>query len=63
MLLRPKSKGRIRLQSKDPLKYPLIYANYLTDPEDVKVLREGVKAAIAFGETESMKRLVYLDYI
>jgi len=56
MILRPKSSGYIRLKSKNPLDYPLLYHNYLTHPEDVAVLREGVKAAIAFGETKSMKK-------
>lgn len=56
MILRPKSRGYIRLRSSDPLDYPLLYHNYLTHPDDVAVLREGVKAAIAFGETSSMRR-------
>ncbi|XP_076249225.1 glucose dehydrogenase [FAD, quinone]-like [Calliopsis andreniformis] len=56
MMLRPKSRGFIQLRSKNPLDYPLLYHNYLTHPDDVGVLREGVKAAIAFGETSSMKR-------
>ncbi|XP_043257481.1 glucose dehydrogenase [FAD, quinone] [Colletes gigas] len=56
MMLRPKSRGFIKLRSKNPLDYPLMYHNYLTHPDDVGVLREGVKAAIAFGETSSMKR-------
>lgn len=56
MMLRPKSKGVIKLRSKNPLDYPLMYHNYLTHPDDVNVLREGVKAAIAFGETATMKQ-------
>lgn len=56
MMLRPKSRGFLKLRSKNPLDYPLLYHNYLTHPDDVNVLREGVKAAIAFGETSSMKR-------
>ncbi|KZC09323.1 Glucose dehydrogenase [acceptor] [Dufourea novaeangliae] len=56
MMLRPKSRGVVKLRSKNPLDYPLLYHNYLTHPDDVRVLREGVKAAIAFGETSSMKR-------
>lgn len=56
MILRPKSRGYIRLKSKNPLDYPLLYHNYLTHPEDVVVLREGVKAAVAFGETRTMKK-------
>ncbi|XP_076299214.1 glucose dehydrogenase [FAD, quinone] [Lasioglossum baleicum] len=56
MILRPKSRGRIKLRTTNPLDHPLIYHNYLTHPDDVGVLREGVKASIAFGETSSMKR-------
>lgn len=56
MMLRPKSRGYIRLKSKNPLDHPLLYHNYLTHPEDLAVLREGVKAAVAYGETSSMKR-------
>ncbi|XP_053617635.1 glucose dehydrogenase [FAD, quinone] [Plodia interpunctella] len=56
MMLRPKSRGFIKLKSKNPFDYPLMYHNYLTHPDDVGVLREGVKAAIAVGETQAMKR-------
>uniref|UniRef100_A0A1A9VZA3 Glucose-methanol-choline oxidoreductase N-terminal domain-containing protein n=1 Tax=Glossina brevipalpis TaxID=37001 RepID=A0A1A9VZA3_9MUSC len=56
MMLRPKSRGNIKLASKNPLRYPLLYHNYLTHPDDVNVLREGVKAAVAFGETQAMKK-------
>ncbi|CAG9104652.1 unnamed protein product [Plutella xylostella] len=56
MMLRPKSRGFIKLRSKNPLDYPLMYHNYLTHPDDVGVLREGVKAAVAVGETQAMKR-------
>lgn len=55
MILRPKSRGFIKLHSKNPLRYPLLYHNYLTDPDDVKVMREGVKLAVAYGETESLR--------
>lgn len=56
MMLRPKSRGFIKLASKNPHRYPLIYHNYLTHPDDVDVLREGVKAALALAETQAMKR-------
>lgn len=41
--LRPESRGRIGLQSADPLADPLIEAQYLSTPEDRRVLRESVK--------------------
>lgn len=56
MMLRPKSRGYIKLQSKNPLRYPLLYHNYLTHPDDIAVLREGVKASVAFVETQALKR-------
>lgn len=56
MMLRPKSRGYIKLKSNNPLDYPLMYHNYLTHPDDVDVLREGVKAAVAFGETTTMRQ-------
>ena len=57
MLLRPRSKGYIRLNSADPYDKPLIYPNYLVDDQDVRVLIEGVKIGLALGETQSFKRL------
>lgn len=56
MILRPESRGYIKLHSKNPLRYPLLYHNYLTHPNDVAVLREGVKLAIAVGETQALKQ-------
>lgn len=56
MMLRPKSRGYLKLQSRNPLRYPLIYHNYLTHPDDVAVLREGVKASVALVETQALKK-------
>ena len=41
--LRPHSVGTIQLASNDPLAHPRIQPNYLSAPEDLPVLREGVK--------------------
>ncbi|WP_210256083.1 choline dehydrogenase [Chelativorans sp. Marseille-P2723] len=41
--LRPYSTGEISIRSADPLKDPVIRPNYLSSPEDLRVLREGVK--------------------
>jgi choline dehydrogenase len=40
---RPESRGRVELQSADPLAPPRITTNYLVEPHDVKVLVEGLK--------------------
>lgn len=39
----PKSRGNIQIQSNDPTRHPKIHANYLSAPEDLAILREGVK--------------------
>ncbi len=43
--LRPKSRGEIRLASRDALAKPDIFANYLTDPDDIEHMVKGVKLA------------------
>ncbi|XP_012266950.1 glucose dehydrogenase [FAD, quinone] isoform X2 [Athalia rosae] len=55
-LLHPKSRGYLRLRSKDPLAKPMIFPKYLTAPEDVATLVEGIKFAIKLSETEALKR-------
>lgn len=46
LLLRPKSKGKILLKSKNPYQKPLIYPNYFADEDDVNTL---VSCKILFG--------------
>lgn len=41
ILLHPKSRGTIRLQSTDPFDPPLIDPNYLDHPDDIKDLLKG----------------------
>ncbi len=55
-LLRPQSRGRVRLRSADPLMPPAIHANYLTQSADVAPLVAGIRlsrrlaATRAFGD-------------
>lgn len=56
LLLRPRSRGWVRLRSKDPFDYPIINANYFSDPFDVKTLVEGVKIALRFAEGTAFKQ-------
>jgi choline dehydrogenase len=44
-LLRPRSRGRIRLRTADPLAPPAIQPNYFAEEYDRRVLREGVRLA------------------
>jgi choline dehydrogenase-like flavoprotein len=43
VLLRPRSRGRVKLRSKDPFHPPLLYANYFDDNYDLHILVEGIK--------------------
>lgn len=46
LLLRPRSRGWIRLRSRNPFHYPIIQANYFDDRRDIDTLVEGVKIAL-----------------
>jgi choline dehydrogenase-like flavoprotein len=52
-LLRPFSRGEIRLRSSNPLDAPSIRANYFADPRDLDVMLEGVKLARALAATKA----------
>lgn len=45
VLLRPESRGRIALQSRDPMVQPLIFASYLAAPGDLERLVTGLRMA------------------
>lgn len=55
LLLRPKSRGRIMLSDTNPRSKVLIYPNYYTHPDDIKVMVDGAKLGhrIATGKTMS----------
>ncbi|XP_071448275.1 glucose dehydrogenase [FAD, quinone]-like [Hetaerina americana] len=52
MLLRPKSRGKILLRSRDPSEKPIIMPNYFQDPEDLEVIVEGILTTIALSKTK-----------
>ncbi|XP_072934794.1 glucose dehydrogenase [FAD, quinone]-like [Epargyreus clarus] len=43
LLLRPKSRGYIKLKDANPFSPPLIYPNYYSEPDDVAVIVEGAR--------------------
>ena len=57
MLLRPQSKGTIRLASTDPHDHPLIDPRYFAVEQDLRVLVEGVKIALALSRTKAFQEL------
>jgi len=52
-LLKPKSRGTVKLRSASPLDTPLIDPQYLTHDDDVRVLLAGVRQAIAVMEADA----------
>ena len=55
ILLRPRSRGSIRLASADPADKPLIDPGYLTDPVDAATLRAGLAACQRIIATPAMQ--------
>ncbi|CAH0714954.1 unnamed protein product, partial [Brenthis ino] len=57
-LLTPKSRGRILLNLTDPIfAQPLIYPEFFTSQEDVRVLVEGFRTAITLENTNAFKSI------
>ncbi|XP_026740797.1 glucose dehydrogenase [FAD, quinone]-like [Trichoplusia ni] len=56
LLLRPKSSGWIKLKSRNPFHPPVIEPNYFAYKEDIKVLIEGIKIAMALSNTTAFQR-------
>ncbi|XP_048768061.2 alcohol dehydrogenase [acceptor]-like [Ostrea edulis] len=57
ILLHPKSKGTIRLQSDDPFDPPLIDPNYLDHPDDIKTFLRGVRESLRLGDTKAFQSI------
>lgn len=57
MLLRPKSKGRLLLQSNDYRTKPFIFPNYLSHPDDMATLVKGIRLALNISEQPALQKL------
>jgi len=57
LILRPESRGKIRLQSTNPYDKPLFEAGYFNNPQDIKTLVEGVKIALVIAKTKAFTKL------
>ncbi|XP_017061586.1 glucose dehydrogenase [FAD, quinone] [Drosophila ficusphila] len=47
MILRAKSRGRIKLKSRNPAEHPQIFANYFSDPYDLNITVRGIEQAVS----------------
>ncbi|XP_046966370.1 glucose dehydrogenase [FAD, quinone]-like isoform X2 [Vanessa cardui] len=56
VIMRPKSRGWIRLASSDPLAPPAIYPNYLSEESDVKEMVDAIKIIEQMVETPIYKK-------
>ncbi|XP_064487043.1 glucose dehydrogenase [FAD, quinone]-like isoform X2 [Ornithodoros turicata] len=56
VLLRPKSKGYIRLASRDPYAHPIIDPKYLTHPQDILTMVESMKISIRLAHMPPFKK-------
>lgn len=61
--LLPKSRGRIGLTSDDPLAPPRIEANYLSHPDDMGVLLNGLKIARRVLDAPAMKKHIKAELL
>ncbi|XP_014244928.1 glucose dehydrogenase [FAD, quinone]-like [Cimex lectularius] len=56
VLLRPYSRGYLRLRSKNPFHWPLFYPNYYTDPRDIDAMVDGIKKALEIGLSKPFQK-------
>ena len=57
-VLHPKSRGRVTLGSADPSAPPRVLWNLFEDPDDLRVLRDGVKTVRKLFATEPMSHVI-----
>ncbi len=60
--LRPKSRGRVRIQSVDPMQAPAMQPNYLTQQTDRRTLVAGLRLARRLAATRALERYVKAEY-
>lgn len=56
VLLKPKSRGRIMLKSRNPFHWPSMQGNFFQNYDDLKVLRDGIRLAVQVGESSKFAR-------
>ncbi|XP_033611415.1 glucose dehydrogenase [FAD, quinone] isoform X2 [Cryptotermes secundus] len=59
-VLRPKSRGKITINTTDPFSSPLIHQNYFSEPDDIKIHIDIFNVAKQLAETYAMKNTGYV---
>ncbi|GAB0095452.1 glucose dehydrogenase [Sergentomyia squamirostris] len=57
MLLHPKSRGHLKVQSRNPLQHPIFYPNFLTHDQDVDAFYRAIKLGIQIAEQKEFSKL------
>ncbi|XP_052857948.1 glucose dehydrogenase [FAD, quinone] [Drosophila gunungcola] len=57
MILRAKSRGRIKLKSRNPTEHPRIYPNYFSDPYDLNITVRGIEQAVRLLDKPAFKAI------
>jgi choline dehydrogenase len=57
-LVKPRSTGQLALRSPDPAELPLVTRGFLSDPDDVPPLLEGIELARELGSTSPLRDLL-----
>eukprot|EP00099_Drosophila_melanogaster_P017082 NP_572978.1 uncharacterized protein Dmel_CG9519 [Drosophila melanogaster] len=57
MILRAKSRGRIKLKSRNPEEHPRIYANYFANPYDMNITVRGIEQAVSLLDMPAFKAI------
>ncbi|NLP60625.1 GMC family oxidoreductase [Paraburkholderia sacchari] len=61
--LRPHSRGSVEIASADPLQYPAIRANYLSDPRDHAVVIGGIRVARRIAAAPSLAPHIISEFV
>lgn len=61
--LRPFSRGRVEIQSANPLQYPAIHPNYLSDERDHPVVVGGIKVARRIAQAPSLAPHIISEFV
>jgi choline dehydrogenase len=62
-VVKPDSRGTIRLRSRDPREQPEIDCNFLTEDRDTRRMLEGVKLARKLGRNPALAQFVELEIL